>query len=112
MTETRYPCPCCGWLVFSEPTGSYELCPVCGWEDDLSQLRFASAGGGANELSLIEAQAELARRDPPPAPPPGVRRDPDWRPIDPDRDAIEVSQPGVDYGFSYSNDDTAYYYWR
>jgi rubrerythrin len=38
--EMKYPCPGCGYLVFDEPPGSYEICPICFWEDDLAQLRF------------------------------------------------------------------------
>ncbi|MEU0987837.1 CPCC family cysteine-rich protein [Streptomyces sp. NPDC005953] len=34
-----YPCPCCGRLVHQSPPGSFQICPVCGWEDDLVQLR-------------------------------------------------------------------------
>ena len=112
MNGARYPCPCCGWRVFSEPPGSYEICPVCGWEDDLSQLRFAAQGGGANDLSLVEAQARFARRAPLAAAPSGLTRDPTWRPIDPGRDAIERSEPGVDYGLTYAADPSDYYYWR
>jgi hypothetical protein len=26
---TRYPCPCCGYLVLDEEPGSYEICPIC-----------------------------------------------------------------------------------
>lgn len=54
--EDRYPCPCCGFLTHDEGPGDFEFCPVCGWQDDLSQLRFASMPGGANRLSLIDAQ--------------------------------------------------------
>ena len=41
----EYPCPCCGYLMFNEEPGSYDICEVCGWEDDLSQLRFATVAG-------------------------------------------------------------------
>ncbi|WP_096212759.1 CPCC family cysteine-rich protein [Streptomyces sp. 2323.1] len=36
--------------------GSYEICPVCFWEDDGVQFRWATITGGANKVSLIEAQ--------------------------------------------------------
>ncbi|MFI7386777.1 CPCC family cysteine-rich protein [Streptomyces sp. NPDC049813] len=93
-------CPCCGHLVFDAGRGwpgSYEICPVCFWEDDGVQLRYPNMGGGANRPSLIEAQrnyaayraceergrrhARPARADEP--------RDPSWRPIDPARDSFE-----------------------
>ncbi|MFE9647271.1 CPCC family cysteine-rich protein [Streptomyces sp. NPDC006365] len=50
-----YPCPCCGHLVHENPPGSFRVCPVCGWEDDLVQLRWPGAKG-ANRYPLIEAQ--------------------------------------------------------
>jgi hypothetical protein len=78
----KYPCPCCGYIVFREPVGSYDLCPLCGWEDDGVQLRHPALGGGANSSSLWEAQQralahlplgrDLAR---------GFGRDPQWRPL-------------------------------
>ena len=36
----KLPCPCCGYLVFDEPVGSFDICPICDWEDDDVQLRF------------------------------------------------------------------------
>ncbi|WP_092978661.1 CPCC family cysteine-rich protein [Actinopolyspora lacussalsi] len=51
-----YPCPCCGRLVHDQPPGSYLICPVCGWEDDLIQLRWPHRTRGANRSSLVEAQ--------------------------------------------------------
>ncbi|NLK46035.1 MAG: hypothetical protein GX297_05205 [Treponema sp.] len=30
----KYPCPCCGNRTLSQPDyGSFEICPVCYWED-------------------------------------------------------------------------------
>ena len=50
-----YPCPCCGRLVHEVPPGSFRICPVCGWEDNLAQLRWPGVSG-ANRRSLVEAQ--------------------------------------------------------
>lgn len=61
MTRVKYPCPCCGYLVFDESPGSHEICPICFWEDDLTQLRFPLMSGGANPVSLIEAQENYFR---------------------------------------------------
>src|SRR4029453_12864516 len=89
-----YPCPCCGYQVFSEPPGSYEICPICFWEDDGVQLAFPDLAGGANKCSLIDAQknftnegaCELRFKS-------NVRvatdsdvLDPSWRQLDPMRD--------------------------
>ena len=53
----RYKCPCCSYLTLSEkPPGSFEICPVCGWEDDEIQYRDPTYKGGANSVSLEEAR--------------------------------------------------------
>jgi hypothetical protein len=118
--DPSFPCPCCGYVVFDEGPGSYEICPICFWEDDLSQLRFPSMRGGANRPSLQEAQIAFKTvgaieerfiqnvR----APSEVDRRDPAWRPLDSHRDVIEVPQSGVDYGKTYPEDSRALYYWR
>lgn len=59
MTE-RFPCPCCGFLTLTEkPPGTFDVCPVCGWEDDDLQAREPEFGGGANRVSLQEARAHF-----------------------------------------------------
>ncbi|WP_420793545.1 CPCC family cysteine-rich protein [Roseinatronobacter alkalisoli] len=50
-------CPCCETGVLSE-SGVYEICSVCGWEDDPIQSRDPDFAGGANKLSLRQAQKE------------------------------------------------------
>jgi Cysteine-rich CPCC len=56
----RYPCPCCGFSTLSEPpTGTFAICPVCRWEDDNVQYDDVNYEGGANRLSLRQAQASF-----------------------------------------------------
>jgi hypothetical protein len=119
VKPAEFPCPCCGYLVFDESPGSYDICRVCGWEDDVSQLRFPRTSGGANEVSLIEAQANFAehgaadpRRSARQAAMAGRPRDPHWRPINKTLDHLEDPVPGVDYGMTYPKDRTTLYYWR
>lgn len=53
----KYECPCCGFYTFDEkPNGSYDICPVCFWEDDLIQLENIEYEGGANKVSLVQAR--------------------------------------------------------
>lgn len=53
----RYPCPCCGYLTLVEPpTGTYDICEVCFWEDDPAQFHRPNYRGGANKPSLNEAR--------------------------------------------------------
>ncbi len=54
-TQGLQPCPCCGSRVISDK-GDYEICDICGWEDDPVQSANAAYAGGANKLSLNEAR--------------------------------------------------------
>ncbi len=55
---TKFPCPCCGYLTLSEAErGSYEICPVCLWEDDASQFEDPDSDTGANSVSLAAGGA-------------------------------------------------------
>jgi cysteine-rich CPCC protein len=55
--KPKYSCRCCGFLTLTEaPHGSYEICPVCFWEDDPVQDRDPEYAGGANVPSLNTAR--------------------------------------------------------
>ncbi len=86
----RYPCPCCGYYTLDqEPPGTFELCPICFWEDDGVQFRDPDYEGGANRESLRQAQRNFqefgamskhaisAVRKPTPA----DKRKPNWKPL-------------------------------
>ena len=106
--------------MFSESPGSDAICRICFWEDDVSQLRFARLGGGANRVSLLEAQRnflalgaiEARFRGHVRPPGPLDRRDPTWRPLDEAVDAVEDALPGADHSTTYPADTTTLYYWR
>ncbi|MEA3275496.1 MAG: CPCC family cysteine-rich protein [Pseudomonadota bacterium] len=117
----KFPCPCCGYLSFDFEPGHHQICPICGWEDDLSQLRFPLMPGSSNTVSLQEAQRNFSdygaseRRNL------GRTRNPledeeidrGWRPLDPEVDNVERPSRGNDYGDSYPwRDTTVLYYWR
>ena len=52
-----YPCPCCGYLTLAEDTHeTFEICPICNWEDDEVQYNNPEFTGGANQVSLAEAR--------------------------------------------------------
>lgn len=116
--NNKFVCPVCGYLTFSEKSGSYQICEICFWEDDISQLKFPKTKG-ANHVSLIQAQQNFISF--------GVseerfksqvmhsneyEKDPKWRPIDPAKDNIEEAVPNKEYGNSYPDDLTELYYWN
>lgn len=86
-----YTCPCCGYPTLSEPPGSFAICPICRWEDDYAQLVAPAMMGGANHVSLIQAQLnyriygvsdpEYKDRARAPKPENGEKRDPKWWPL-------------------------------
>jgi len=59
----RWACACCGYLTLSEDpaVGTYEICPVCFWEQDSVQEADPDYRGGANAPSLNDARANYAR---------------------------------------------------
>lgn len=113
---SRFPCPCCGHLTLASGPGDYELCPVCGWEDDDGQLRYPMSPDGANGVSLVEAQRSYAKR--------GAKHhrsarrvrkpmadepiDEGWRPFDPERDWTDPALAGDQWPVN----SEALYYWR
>ncbi len=80
----KFPtCPACGFLTLDDVNdsdyGSYNICNVCGWEDDKLQLEDPEMKGGANEESLLKAQRIAIKKYPLNIQKTnGFKRDPDW----------------------------------
>jgi hypothetical protein len=108
----NFPCPSCGFEVFSGPPGSYEIRELCGWEEDHVQLRFPAMRGGANKSSLAENQLRALAAYPIfVALAEGFRRCDQWRPLL----EIEIVSPqspssGVEY-FNAAAGEAPPYYW-
>ncbi|WP_170565665.1 CPCC family cysteine-rich protein [Ruegeria atlantica] len=57
-----YPCACCGFLTRSEKYyGSFDICPICYWEDDNLQADDPTFEGGSNTISLLEARENFLK---------------------------------------------------
>ena len=53
----KYKCICCGYYTLEEePPNSYEICPVCFWEQDNVQNSDPTFEGGANDMCLLDAR--------------------------------------------------------
>lgn len=119
MSQTRYPCPCGGFLTFASVPDSFANCLICFWEDDVYGLRFPTEPS-SNPVILVEAQRNYAefgattfRRRALVRPlGPDDPRDLEWHPIDLSIDDIEEHVDGVDYASTWPEDYTSLYYWR
>jgi hypothetical protein len=95
-------CACCGYRTLPEGGGAYEVCPVCWWEDDPVQMASPLLRGGANAVSLAEAQLYFIGSgfsDPRftahvRAPAEEEAADPAWRPWESRRDLEGALPPG------------------
>jgi len=53
--DSALPLPMLRHLVL-ESFGNWDTCPICYWEDDLTQMRWPTMPSGANSTSLVQAQ--------------------------------------------------------
>jgi hypothetical protein len=108
------PCPACGFLTVSDKTyGSYNICDMCGWEDDGVQLANPACSGGANHISLVDAQDRALAKFPLDiAEASGVLRAPSWRPLsDLERDQA-LAQRTEKYWMNAAVQNVAQCYWN
>lgn len=109
-----HPCPACGYYMFSE-IGNYDICSICGWENDILDLQEMYRPMGPNKVSLEEAQEIFAEKGPrksrfPSLQPPSLeklQRDPQWRPLDRNKDKPRK----IPYD-SKDVKDLYYWYWK
>jgi hypothetical protein len=60
VSRERGFCPCCGYRTLAPDTpGSYEVCPVCYWLDDLVAFYAPDYESDYNHLSLREARRNV-----------------------------------------------------
>ena len=64
----KYQCKCCGYYTLNdEPLdperfpGTFEICPVCYWEDDSLQFLDPDYEGEANKVSLNQAKENFKK---------------------------------------------------
>jgi len=111
-TRPTYPCPSCGFLVFDEVSGSYDICKICGWEDDHVQLAHPSMAGGANKRSLASHQSQALL-----IVPLGITefkghsRTPEWRPLFPSEFETQSAPTTGEKYFEDAAQESAPYYW-
>lgn len=114
MKRMLYLCPACGFEVFVDEPGSYDICPICNWEDDGVQLRFPGMAGGANGESLFVHQRRVLKTLPLSlVETKGYRRNEEWRPLKPAecQDMEAMPRSGREYFDSIDTEEPKYY-WR
>jgi uncharacterized Zn finger protein (UPF0148 family) len=112
--KPKYPCPACGFIVFEEPIGSYDICPICGWEDDHVQLKHPTLIGGANKNSLYERQQTWIKKMPLDVKEyKDFKRADKWRPLTAEECTPQSAEPqtGLEY-FNTAGEDNPKYYWE
>ncbi|HEY3644535.1 MAG TPA: CPCC family cysteine-rich protein [Gammaproteobacteria bacterium] len=112
--KPQYPCPACGFIGFAQPPGSYDICAICGWEDDNVQLLHPMMKGGANKKCLHEVRRKILTTYPVDIKEAsGLQRDPAWRPLSPKelQASPDILQTGLDY-FHAAGDSFRGYYWK
>lgn len=56
----KFKCPVCGKYYFEEDS-DFDICEVCGWENDGLQNANPDYAGGANKMSLNQAREAYAK---------------------------------------------------
>lgn len=59
--RTDLHCPCCGQFEYEEVNG-YEVCEVCGWEDDPLQFEKPDYAGGSKQIKPERIPQKVAGR--------------------------------------------------
>lgn len=52
----KYPCPCCGKMTLGN-RGEYDICSLCGWEDD--GIEEGNRYSTSNHMTLIQGQTNF-----------------------------------------------------
>lgn len=61
MDDKEYQCACCEKYTIIE-IDNFEVCPVCGWEDDGVQRDNPEYPNGANRISLNQAKEAYKKK--------------------------------------------------
>jgi len=116
----KFTCPCCGYKVFTQEPGSFEICEICYWEDEAKLLRYPKEKG-SNDLSLIESQLNFEKHQVSEpslkclvrSPNENDEKDKKWRKIDLKKDKIAEKKEKVLNDVNvYPHDMTRLYYWE
>lgn len=78
----KYACPCCGYKKLDyEPPGTYDICDICFWEDDVVQYHDPDYEGGANIESLRQYQEAYLQGRVNRKPKINYERNENWKPL-------------------------------
>ena len=91
----KHTCPCCGYQTLDEPAnGTYDICDLCGWEDDAIQNQDPDYEGGANGICLRQAQHEFLKET---IDTQGYIKDSNWKLLEPPSQASRLKNSKTDF---------------
>lgn len=59
---TPHLCPVCGEYTFAD-VNDFDICPICGWENDIYGEIYPDSDGGANTTSLNDMKKMFLKND-------------------------------------------------
>lgn len=60
FSDDDLQCPCCDYFTFTEKF-SYDICPICFWEEDGLDIDNIEQHSGPNHLSIKEARLNFKK---------------------------------------------------
>jgi len=98
----KYTCPCCDYKTFDEPViGTFNICVLCGWEDDLIQNVNPDYVSGPNGICLREAQYEFLNAA---TTTEGFVKDPSWKILEPPSNKMPLKGSTINFIVSANGD--------
>lgn len=119
MNKYKYPCPCCGYIVFEKP-GDDAICTICSWNNNYEYINPTVGGGEPNRYSLYQCQRnyinfgasieEFANKVRKPTK--DDIKDPEWEIYNEKKHGEKVKKNKALHWENWPKDGSELYYWK